>query len=89
MMDKFSRIILFGKIVMLPLRYHLETSAERNVLFIREIFQNLQVSKMEGNWVKIEESFTYNIKQLLSELLVLYPEKPFMVFNPLRVGLIS
>ena len=89
MMDKFSRTILFEETVMLPLRYHLKASAEQNVLSIRENFRNLQVSKMEGNWAKIEESFTYNIKQLLSELLVLYPEKPFMVFNPLGVGLIS
>ena len=74
---------------MLPLKYHLEASAEQNVLFIRENFQNSQVFIMKGNWVKIEESFTYNIKQLLSELLILYPEKPFMVFNPLGVGLIS
>ena len=71
-----------------PLRCHLKASAEQNVLCIRK-FQNLQVPKMEGKWAKIEESFNYNIKQLLSKLLVLYPEKPFMVFNPLRVGLIS
>ena len=30
-MDKFSRIILFGETVMLPLRYHLKASAEQNV----------------------------------------------------------
>ena len=88
MIDKFSRAILFYETVMLPLRYHLKTSAKQDVWCIRGNFQNLQASKIKGNWTKIEESFTYNIKQLLSELLVLYPEKPFMVFNPLGVGLV-
>ena len=34
---------------------------------------------------RMEEKTTYYIKQLFPESLVLYPKKPIMVFDPLRV----